>query len=122
MRISDWSSDGALPISVQMAERILPQVEGGPWQSAETRALVIARTETKYAQNISTIERGRAAGVTSFIVFDGRLGPGRSKPDHIERDGSIVSTVEAVAMAGAGHPNGTKEEGHTSEHQSQLRL
>lgn len=93
--------------AVQMAARILPRVEGGPWQSAETRALVIARTETKYAQNISTIERGRAAGVSTFIVFDGRLGPGRSLLSHIARDGTIVSTSEAVAMAEAEHPNGT---------------
>lgn len=93
--------------AIQMAARILPRVEGGPWQSAETRALVIARTETKYAQNISTIERGRAAGVSTFIVFDGRLGPGRSLLSHIARDGTIVSTSEAVAMAEAEHPNGT---------------
>ncbi len=91
----------------QLAARILPQVEGGYWQSAETRARVIARTETKYAQNISTIERAKAGGVTQFIVFDGRLGPGRSKPDHIARDGSIVSATEADAMAAAEHPNGT---------------
>lgn len=91
----------------QLAARILPQVDGGPWLSAETRARVIARTETKYAQNISTIERGRAAGVSTFIVFDGRLGPGRSLLSHMARDGSIVSAAEAVAMAEAEHPNGT---------------
>lgn len=91
----------------QLAARILPHVEGGPWQSAETRARVIARTETKYAQNISTIERGKAMGVTSFIVFDGRLGPGRSKLEHIARDGSIVSIARAVEMAAEEHPNGT---------------
>ncbi len=91
----------------QLAARILPHVEGGPWRSAETRARVIARTETKYAQNISTIERGRAAGVTRFMIFDGRLGPGRSKPDHIARNGSIVATDAALAMAEAEHPNGT---------------
>ncbi|WP_432769797.1 MAG: phage portal protein [Sphingopyxis sp.] len=90
-----------------LAARILPQVEGGFWQSAETRARVIARTETKYAQNISTIERGRAAGVTSFIIFDGRLGPGRSLLAHMARDGLIATTAEAIAMADAEHPNGT---------------
>lgn len=91
----------------QLAARILPHVEGGPWLSPETRARIIARTEAKFAQNISTIERGREAGVTSFIIFDGRLGPGRSKPDHIARDGLIATTAEAVAMAEAEHPNGT---------------
>jgi HK97 family phage portal protein len=90
-----------------LAKRILGHVEGGPWGTAETRARVIARTETKYAQNISTIERARAGGVDMFIVFDGRLGPGRSKPDHIARDGSIVTAAEADEMAEAEHPNGT---------------
>jgi hypothetical protein len=90
-----------------LATRILGHVEGGPWGTAETRARVIARTETKYAQNISTIERARAGGVDMFIVFDGRLGPGRSKPDHIARDGSIVTAAEADEMAEAEHPNGT---------------
>lgn len=93
--------------SEQLAARILPQVEGGPWNSAETRARVIARTETKYAQNISTIERGKAGGVSSFIVFDGRLGPGRSLLTHIARDGSIVTANAAIDMAEAEHPNGT---------------
>ena len=90
-----------------LAARILPQVAGGYWRSAETRARVIARTETKYAQNISTIERGRAAGVTSFIIFDGRLGPGRSLLSHMARDGLIATMAEAAAMADAEHPNGT---------------
>jgi HK97 family phage portal protein len=90
-----------------LAKRILGHVEGGPWGTADTRARVIARTETKYAQNISTIERARAGGVDMFIVFDGRLGPGRSKPDHIARDGSIVTAAEADEMAEAEHPNGT---------------
>lgn len=90
-----------------MAERIELYVEGGPWNTAEIRARIIARTETKFAQNISTIERGTAAGVTHFVVFDGRLGPGRSLPEHIARHGSIVSAEEAAAMAAAEHPNGT---------------
>ncbi|MDP2131947.1 MAG: phage portal protein [Erythrobacter sp.] len=90
-----------------LANRIANQVEGGHWSNAETRARVIARTETKFAQNISTIENARANGVSEFVVFDGRLGPGRSKPDHIARNGSIVSTERAVEMAVLEHPNGT---------------
>lgn len=90
-----------------LADRIVSQVQGGPWNSAATRAKVIARTETKYAQNISTIERARAAGVSSLIVYDGRLGPGRSLLTHIARNGSIVTIDEGLAMAAAEHPNGT---------------
>ncbi|OLF81265.1 portal protein [Maricaulis sp. W15] len=91
----------------QLVARIAGEVEAGPWGSAETRARTIARTETKYAQNISTIERGRAAGVEQFMVIDGRLGPGRSLPSHMARNGSIVSATEAREMADAEHPNGT---------------
>jgi hypothetical protein len=93
--------------AVQLAARILPAVAAGPTLDPEVRALRIARTEAKYAQNISTIERGRAAGVSTFIVFDGRLGPGRSLLSHIARDGSIVGIQQAVVMADAEHPNGT---------------
>ena len=91
----------------QLAARIAGQVEGGPWMSPVTRARIIARTETKYAQNISTIERARAAGVTSLVVFDGRLGPGRSLLSHMARHGSIVPIDEAITMAEQEHPNGT---------------
>lgn len=91
----------------QVASRIAGYVEGGHWSSAEMRAQIIARTETKYAQNISTIERARAASVDLFIVFDGRLGEGRSDPDHIARNGIIVSAAVASQMAADEHPNGT---------------
>lgn len=93
--------------ATQLANRIAGLVENGPSDSPLTRSRRIARTETKYAQNISTIERARAAGVTSMIVYDGRLGPGRSLPSHMARNGSIVSIAEAEIMAGEEHPNGT---------------
>ena len=90
-----------------VAARIYPLVAAGPSSDPEVRARRIARTETKYAQNISTIERAKAAGVTRFVVFDGRLGPGRSKLEHMARDGSIVGTARAIQMAEEEHPNGT---------------
>ena len=86
---------------------IASHIEAGPWGTVETRARTIARTETTDAQNVSTIERAKAANVDQFIVHDRRLGPGRSLPDHIARDGSIVSAVEADQMAADEHPNGT---------------
>lgn len=91
----------------QLANRIADHVEAGPWRSGDYRAKLIARTETKYAQNISTLERARAAGVQRFVIFDGRLGLPRSAPDHIARNGEIVSFEEALRLAEAEHPNGT---------------
>ena len=91
----------------QLAARITGFVEGGPWASADTRARTIARTETKFAQNTSTLARAGHEGVERFIVFDGRLGPGRSDPAHIARDGMIVGADEAARMTAEEHPNGT---------------
>ncbi|MBZ0164576.1 MAG: phage portal protein [Notoacmeibacter sp.] len=93
--------------AVQLAQRIAGHVEAGPWASVEQRALTIARTETKFAQNVSTIEMARSAGAGQLTVFDGRLGPDRSDPDHIARDGIVVTAAEAEAMAAEEHPNGT---------------
>lgn len=90
-----------------LADRIELFVDGGPWSGADVRARIIARTETKYAQNLSTIERARAAGVGKLMIFDGRLGPGRSLESHMARNGEIVSIDEALVMAGLEHPNGT---------------
>lgn len=93
--------------AVQLAGRIADLVEAGPSDTPLTRSRRIARTETAYAQNIATIERAKAAGVTSFIVYDGLLGPGRSLITHIARNGSIVSAEVALQMAEDEHPNGT---------------
>jgi HK97 family phage portal protein len=90
-----------------LANRIANQVEGGHWGNAETRARVIARTETKHAQNISTLEAGRAAGVTEYVIFDGRFGEPRSELSHIARDGKIVSAEDAWIMATNMRPNCT---------------
>ncbi len=90
-----------------LANRIADMVEGGPWNDGEIRARIIARTETKFAQNISTIERAREGGVDQLMVFDGRLGPGRSLESHMARNGIIVTLAEAAEMALAEHPNGT---------------
>lgn len=90
-----------------LANRIANSVEGGHWGNAETRARVIARTETKYAQNISTLEAGRAAGVEEYVIFDGRFGEPRSELAHIARDGKIVSAEDAWIMATNMRPNCT---------------
>ncbi|MBW8638985.1 phage portal protein [Hoeflea sp. WL0058] len=92
---------------LQLAERIAEHVEAGPWTSVEQRSITIARTETKFAQNVSTIEITKNAGADRLTVFDGRFGRPRSDPDHIARDGIVVTADEAAAMAADEHPNGT---------------
>jgi HK97 family phage portal protein len=107
--IFDALAEGrALGEGVQaLANRISNHVEGGHWGTAETRARVIARTETKHAQNISTLQAGAAAGVTEYVIFDGRFGEPRSELSHIARDGKIVSAEDALIMATNMRPNCT---------------
>jgi len=94
--------DGAAAI----ADRIQAAVESGPWATSEMRSAMIARTETKYAQNISSIECYEGSDtVTALMVFDGRLDT--SDEECMARDGDEVSFEEGRAMADSEHPNGT---------------
>jgi len=89
-----------------IADMIQAAVESGPWATSEMRAAMIARTETKYAQNISSIEAYESTDtVTGLMVFDGRLDT--SDEECIARDGDEVSFDEGRAMADSEHPNGT---------------
>lgn len=90
-----------------LANRIANQVEGGIWNSPETRARVIARTETQFAQNVSTLEMGRAGGVGEYVVSDGIFGEPRSELSHIARSGKIVSAEAARLMTDTMRPNCT---------------
>ncbi|MEO1488850.1 MAG: phage portal protein [Pseudomonadota bacterium] len=90
-----------------LAARIEGQVGSGRYSKPSIRAKLIARTETKHAQNVATVKAGVANGFTQFLVFDGRLGPGRSEPSHIARNGWIVSPEDAMTMAVNMRPNCT---------------
>lgn len=89
-----------------LARRIREEVPKGPWSNARTRSRVIARTETAFAQNTSTIERSRDAGIERALVFDNRTG----FDDDIcpALDGIEVTLAEAEALAADEHPNGTR--------------
>jgi HK97 family phage portal protein len=90
----------------QAAQRIATLVEGGPWQSAETRAYVIARTETKYAQNAGSLDAyATSTGITGSMIFDAQLGPTDAECE--ARNGRIVTFRVAEAMLNNEHPNGT---------------
>lgn len=102
--ISEGREAGMGP--VELAGKIKDMVSAGPWGSSETRAMVIARTETKYAQNVSSLEAYKGMdGATGIRVFDAQLGPTDEECE--ERNGTIVSFEEAERMIGSEHPNGT---------------
>lgn len=89
-----------------LARRIRNQVSAGPWGDAAARSKVIARTEAKYAQNISSLEAYKEAGNIEMIeIVDGQLPT--SCQACIDRNGSKVSFDEADSIAIDEHPNGT---------------
>lgn len=103
LRAGIADGDGILAL----ANRIANQIEGGQWASPETRARVIARTETQFAQNRSVLETAKAAGATELVVIDGIFGEPRSELSHIARNGKIVSAEDARIMADNMRPNCT---------------
>lgn len=96
-------SEGAGPQAI--ARMIREQIPAGPWSSSEVRAEVIARTETKWAQNVSAMEIYRnAENVTGIQIFDARIGDQHDQRC-IELDGRTVSVEEAAAIEPLEHPN-----------------
>jgi hypothetical protein len=90
-----------------MAERIADLISRGPWTTAEIRAQIIARTETKYAQNYSSLEAYRASDtVTDVLIFDAQLGPTDEICESL--NGETVSLEEALYLMEQEHPNGTR--------------
>ena len=90
-----------------LSKRIAQLVESGPWSTVETRAMVIARTETKHAQRISALHMGKANDAQQYRVFDARLGI--TDPICESLDGTLVSFQEAEQLANEEHPNGTRD-------------
>jgi hypothetical protein len=90
-----------------MAGLIREHISAGPWSSTEVRAQVIARTETKYAQNYSSLEAYRASDtVSDVLIFDAQLGPTDAECEAL--NGETVSLSEAMALMESEHPNGTR--------------
>jgi HK97 family phage portal protein len=89
-----------------IAARIKDAVAGGPWLSSNYRAMLIARTETKYAQNISSIDAYKSSDtVAGLVVFDGQIET--SDEECIARNGRVVSFEVGESMSDEEHPNGT---------------
>ena len=88
-----------------LARRIGRGLARGPWSTPEIRARVIARTETKFAQNMSMLAKAREAGVERILIFDGRLPT--SDEDCIARDGKVVTIDQFEELMHIEHPNGT---------------
>lgn len=100
--IAQGRADGIGP--QQMARLLREKISAGPWSSAEVRAEVIARTETKYAQNVSSMRVYQAAeNVTGILIFDAQLGDTDDACMRI--NGQTLTVDEAAALAPLEHPN-----------------
>lgn len=92
---------------LELAKRIEESVGRGPWSTSQIRSKVVARTETKFAQNYSSLEAYRNIdGLTSIQVIDAQLGPTDEECEQL--DGAIVSLTEADELMISEHPNGTR--------------
>ena len=98
--------EGAQPL----ARRIREEVPAGRFSKAgpKYRSLLIARTETKWAQNESSLRAYEGHDdITHVIAYDAQLGADRSDPDCIARNGREFAIRQARAELGKEHPNGT---------------
>ncbi|MEE8465150.1 MAG: phage portal protein, partial [Dehalococcoidia bacterium] len=91
-----------------LTRRIREQVPAGRFGKAgpQYRSSMIARTETKFAQNASSLEIYKASDVvTGMLAFDNQTG--FNDDDCTLRDGKTFTFPEAESEMNAEHPNGT---------------
>jgi len=91
----------------QTARLIREYVPAGRFTTAGAayRAKLIARTETRWATNVSVAQIGAAAGFERWRAFDNRTGFGDE--ECVARDGQEFTEDEMMAEMDAEHPNGT---------------
>ena len=91
-----------------LARRIRSQVPAGRFTNAGSkyRAQLIARTETKFAQNQSSIATYRESDVvTGLLAFDNQTG--YDDAECIARNGQVFTFEQAEAEMASEHPNAT---------------
>ena len=89
------------------ARKLRDGISAGPWKDVQTRAMVIARTETKHAQNVSSLEvYSKAENVSRIQVFDAQKGD--TDADCEAMNGRIVTIAEAQSIPPLDHPNCTR--------------
>ena len=104
--LSDGRAAGEGPPA--LARRIRSQVPSGRFTNAgpKYRAQLISRTETKYAQNVSSLQTYRQSDVvTGLLAFDNQTGFGDD--ECVARDGRIFTFDEAESELATEHPQGT---------------
>jgi len=89
------------------ARRIRDGIAAGPWPNVQTRATVIARTETKWAQNASSVQAYAGAdNITGLQVFDAQLGD--TDDPCMQANGRIVDKHTLGGLEMLEHPACTR--------------
>ena len=102
--IAEAREEGLGPPDI--ARRIRTEIPAGRYRSTLTRGRVIARTETKYAQNVSSLETyRRSVNYTHVRVFDAQLGDTDSP---CEIANGQTWTYERADAEPLQHPNCTR--------------
>ena len=92
----------------ELARSIADRIPAGPWRTRAIRSRVIARTETRYAQNYATLKTcSDIPDVQKVIVLDARIGDTDEECEAL--DGTTVTLAEAERLMDAEHPNGTRD-------------
>ena len=92
----------------ELARTIADRIPAGPWRTREIRSRVIARTETRYAQNYGTLKTcSELPDVQNVIVLDARIGDTDEECEAL--DGTTVTLAEAERLMDDEHPNGTRD-------------
>ena len=87
--------------------QIAEQVPAGRFSTSDVRAATIARTEVKYAQNVSSLEAYQASeDIQAVTVIDAQIGPTDAECEAL--NGTVVTFGEARRLADSEHPNGTR--------------
>jgi hypothetical protein len=71
------------------------------------RADRIVRTEVGKAYNMAVLLAAEDAGIEQVQALDAQLGPERSDPECIKRNGRVFTVAEAFREQEKEHPNGT---------------
>ena len=93
-----------------LARRIRSQVPAGRFSNAgpKYRAQLIARTETKYAQNVSSLQTYRQSDVvTGLLAFDAQIVGGQTDAECQARNGTVYTFEDAERETALEHSNGT---------------
>lgn len=107
LRIIEQGREQGLGVE-EVARQLRSAIPAGRFESVDTRARMIARNETRFAQTQSSLRAYRTIdGVDRVLMIDGRLG--NTDEECEDMNGTPATFAEAERYLAAEHPNGTRD-------------